>query len=128
MHRWFWVSSFTGWFASGNPSRVSALVKEMRDVISKDPVPQSLENMRMDEPAEPFPKYFDTRSARTRTWLLMMLELQPCNMEGVPVKESWNSVGEYGLSYIATGVKDKNLRSSPANRILRLDPKIALKP
>lgn len=123
LKRWFWVSSFTGWFASGNPSRVSALVKEMRDEVSKNLVPQSLENMRMNEPAQSFPKYFDTRSARTRTWLLMMLELQPQDAEGDPVKEPWQLIGEYGLSYIAATVKDKNLRSSPANRILKLDPK-----
>ena len=123
LKRWFWVSSFTGWFASGNPSRVSALVKEMRDKISKNPDPQSLDNMRMDEPAQSFPKYFDTRSARTRTWLLMMLELQPCDTKGDPVEEPWNLVGDYGLSYVAATVKDKDLSSSPANRLLKLNPK-----
>lgn len=123
LKRWFWVSSFTGWFASGNPSRVSALVKEMRERVSKNSAPQYLENMRMDEPAQSFPKDLDMRSARTRTWLLTMLELVPRDTENKPVKEPWNLVGEYGLSYIAATVKNKDLSSSPANRILRLDPK-----
>jgi Protein of unknown function DUF262 len=123
--RWFWVSSFSGWFASGNPSRVSALVREMGEKVARHSSPDSLENMRMDEPAQPFPKDFDMRSARTRTWLLFLLSLKPIDSEGQVYTEPWRLVashGPYALGYIAATVKDKELSASPTNRILRLEP------
>jgi len=126
LQRWFWVSSFTGWFASGNPSRVSALVREMGDRVAKNPVPIGLENMRMDEPAQPFPKDFDMRSARTRTWLLLLLSLQPRDIEGNIHEDPWRLVAEHGpnaVSYLAATVKSKELSASPTNRVLRLNPK-----
>jgi len=126
LRRWFWVSSFTGWFASGNPSRVGSLVAELRDVVARNPAPRVLENMRMDEPAQPFPKVFDMRSARAKTWLLVLLSLRPRNADGKLVQDPWRLVAEHGpnaVGYIAATVNDKDLRSGPANRILRLDPK-----
>ncbi|AFL75327.1 DUF262 domain-containing protein [Thiocystis violascens] len=127
LRRWFWVSSFAGWFASGNPSRVGHLVAEMRGKIARTSCPNPLlENMRMDEPAQPFPKTFDMRSARARTWLLVLLSLQPRGRDGKPVEEPWRLITEHrsnAIGYIAATVNDKDLKSSPANRILRFDPK-----
>jgi hypothetical protein len=128
LRRWFWVSSFTGWFASGNPSRVGHLVAEMRDQVAHrtSPADRALENMRMDEPAQPFPKTFDMRSARARTWLLVLLSLQPRDSSGKLLNETWRLLAEHrstAIGYIAATVNDKELKSSPANRILRFDPK-----
>lgn len=124
LERWFWVSSFTSWFASGNPSRSERLLKEFREHVVNDPTPSLLENMRFDEPAQAFPKVFDMRSARTRTLLLVMLEQQPRNEQGQIIEKPWDSIAEHGplaIGYIAATVKDKILASSPANRILRFD-------
>jgi hypothetical protein len=38
LKRWFWSSSFAGWFGSGNPARVRRLVDEFRDKLSKKSV------------------------------------------------------------------------------------------
>lgn len=124
LRRWFWVSSFTGWFASGNPSRVSALVVEFRDSVAKRPNPDSLENMRLDEPAQPFPTSFDMRSARTRTLLLVLLSLKPKDKEGDTIEKPWQQIGMHGpnaIGRIAATVHDAELVASPANRILRID-------
>lgn len=125
LRRWFWVSSFAG-FAAGNPSRVGHLIVEMRDEVSRINQPSRLEFMRMDEPAQPFPKVFDMRSARARTWLLVLLSLRPRGSNGEPLPEPWRMVAEHrsnAIGYIAATVSDKDLKSSPANRILRLDPR-----
>ncbi|MGH8552388.1 MAG: hypothetical protein ACRERS_03755, partial [Methylococcales bacterium] len=124
LERWFWVSSFTGWFASGNPSRVGGLVKEFKDKIAHDPAPQLLDNMRLDEPAQAFPDSFDMRSARTRTLLLVLLSLRPRGTDGEELDEPWRRVSERGpdtVGRIAATVKDKRLFSSPVNRILKPD-------
>ena len=124
--RWFWVSSFTGWFASGNPSRVGALLKEFSGHVASESNPAVLENMRLDEPAQAFPKSFDMRSARARTLLLMLLERRPRDKSGELIKEPWRQIAEHGsiaIGYIAATVNDKVLASSPANRILKLDIK-----
>ncbi|MBI9088457.1 MAG: DUF262 domain-containing protein [Desulfobacterium sp.] len=126
LRRWFWVSSFTGWFASGNPSRVAALIREFREHVAREPEPVVLENMRLNEPAQPFPKTFDMRSARGRTLLLVILSQEPCDNKGDKVEEPWRRIGEHGpnaIGYIASGAKDRTLRSSPANRILKFDVK-----
>lgn len=126
LERWFWVSSFTGWFASGNPSRVGALVKEFREHVARDPNPAILENMRLDEPAQAFPKSFDMRSARARTLLLVLLAQAPRDKAGEVIKEPWSLIAEHGpiaIGYIAATVKNKVLASSPANRILNPDVK-----
>lgn len=124
LERWFWVSSFTSWFASGNPSRWERLLKEFREHVANDPNPMLLENMRFDEPAQAFPKVFDMRSARARTLLLVVLAQKPRNIQGQVIENPWESISEHGplaIGYISANVKDRSLASSPANRILRLD-------
>ncbi|MBU0500551.1 MAG: DUF262 domain-containing protein [Gammaproteobacteria bacterium] len=124
--RWFWVSSFTGWFASGNPSRVGLLLKELKDKVAHIPDPGVLETMRLDEAAQPFPKTFDMRSARVRALLLVLLNQYPRSQDGTPLPAPWREVQEHGplaIGYIAATVQDRILKSSPANRILKIDPK-----
>ncbi|MBP2227160.1 hypothetical protein J2847_000427 [Azospirillum agricola] len=124
LRQWFWVSSFTARFASSNPSRDGYLVAEFRDEVSQIAEPTLLKNMRLDVPAEPFPATFDMRSARARTLLLVILSLAPKHLDGAEVPEPWRRIAEHGPN--ATGkllatVKSKELASSPANRILRID-------
>jgi hypothetical protein len=125
LERWFWVSSFTGWFASSNPSRISRLVKELREVVSNNPSPDQLENQRLDEPALPFPATFTTASARARVFLCVLLNEGPLLPEGPTIERPWRLIAEHGpraIGYISTNREvDKDLRSSPANRILKVD-------
>jgi hypothetical protein len=126
LKRWFWVSSYIGWFASASTTRVGHLVAEMRDEVSQQAVPDGLKNMRMDEPAQPFPRSFNMNSARTRTWLLVLLGLKPLDKQGKLLPEPWKLVAEHGpnaVGYIVSTVQNKEfkeLQSSPANRILRI--------
>lgn len=124
LRRWFWVSSFTCRFASSNPSKDNALVAEFRDEVSQTKSPTSLKNMRLDGAAEPFPATFDMRSARARTLLLVLLSLKPKDKRGEEIPEPWKRISEHGtnsIGYIFATVGNKELASSPANRILRID-------
>lgn len=130
LRRWFWVTSFTGWFASGNPSRVRALIQELRQ-HAHGLATRSLEGVRLDEPALPFPKAFDMRSARVRTWLLALLAQQPRDPAGRVIDEPWRGAVETDpapVGYVfapKARYADKQsdeaaLYSSPANRIVRV--------
>jgi Protein of unknown function DUF262 len=123
LRRWFWVTSFTCHFARGNPSRDNSLVAELRDEISQNPAPTSLRHMRMDTAAEPFPLNFDMRSARSRTVLLVLLSLKPQDENGLAIKEPWRQIEDHGpfaMAHIFANVNEKELVSSPANRIFQI--------
>lgn len=120
LQRWFWVSSFSGWFGGANPSRVNALVKEFRQVVAKS-TPTRLENFEMEAPALPFPLTFDMRSARTRTLLLVMLSLKPRTTSGEIVQDPWRSIAEKGPEAVGHVVANppRELSRNPANRMIR---------
>lgn len=123
LRRWFWVTSFSGWFASGNPSRIEALIKEFREALARENHPLSIENMDLEERAIPFPDRYDMRSARTRTLLLVMLAQKPLDEQGEPIPDPWKQIeadGPHAMGNICATVRDKALASSPANRILRI--------
>jgi hypothetical protein len=130
LRRWFWVTSFTGWFASGNPSRVRALIQEFREKAQSLGL-QNLDGVRLDDPALPFPKAFDMRSARVRTWLLALLAQQPRDRDGRLIEEPWRVAVDSDpapVGYVfAPKASDSekhsdaaSLYSSPANRIVRV--------
>ena len=123
LRRWFWVSSFSGWFASSNPSRVAAMVREFRDDIPRNPTPESLNTMNLREMAQPFPKVFDMRSARSRVFLSVLMALRPREKNGREIENPWQRIGEHGpyaLGRLLATVADKSLASSPANRMFRI--------
>jgi len=125
LRRWFWVSSFTGWFSTSNPSRTGWLVTEFREKVSRAARPTTLEHLQLDEPAQPFPSAFDTRSARARALLCMLLGKCPRKPTGERIEEPWRLIAEQGsnaIGYVSTArTIEKELQSSPANRILRVD-------
>lgn len=127
--RWFWASSFTGWFGGQNPSRVHELVVEFRDRLPGDPKPTALEKMDLGQPALPTPDRFDLRSARVRALLCRLLALEPRRPDGRPVRldEAAQMLLERGsesTTRVFATVADKALRTSPANRIFDVEPSI----
>lgn len=125
LKRWFWVSSFSGWFAGANPSRVNALVRTFMDDVAKNRESPSLPSFDLDMPALPIPRSFDMRSARTRVLLLMLFSLRPLDRNGEEIARPDELLRLYGpeaLGYVAATVRDRELARSPANRILRDRP------
>lgn len=120
LERWFWASSFSGWFGGANPSRVNSLISEFRRTVAVA-VPQRLENFDIESMSLPFPTTFDMRSARTRTLLLVMLRLEPKMPSGRPIVDPWRAIAEKGpdsVGYVFAALP-KELTGSPANRMIR---------
>ncbi|HLF97701.1 MAG TPA: DUF262 domain-containing protein [Methylococcaceae bacterium] len=129
LKRWFWSSSFAGWFGSGNPARVRRLVDEFRDRVSKEPAPTALEHMEIDQPALPTPLRFDLRSARVRSLLCVMLALKPRRPDGteLELEEAARLLFERGpesTSTLCATVTDRDVKKSPANRVLDVAPDV----
>jgi len=123
LKRWFWSSSFAGWFGTGNPARVRRLVEELRDRLPKDNSPTRLEHMNLGQPALPTPLRFDLRSARVRALICVLLRRLPKRPTGetLALEEAGRLLFENGpeaMSVVCATVKDSDLRKSPANRIL----------
>lgn len=127
LERWFWTSSFGGWFGGANPSRVNALVRDVIDNVAHDREKPTFTAFDIRRPALPIPRSFDMRSARTRALLLMLLSLQPRDRKGAPIADPQSMIHVFGpeaVGYIANtdNVSDKEIARSPANRILRESP------
>jgi hypothetical protein len=127
LRRWFWSSSFAGWFGTGNPTRVRRLVEELRDVLPGESKPTALENMDLDQPALPTPSRFDLRSARVRALICVLLRLRPRRPDGTPLTldEAAKLLLERGpeaMTVLAATVRDADLRKSPANRVFDVVP------
>ena len=123
LQRWFWVSSFTGWFATFNSSQAKIAVEEMRQ-LARGQI-QEIETVGMDAPALPFPSRFDGRSARVRAFLLYLMSLNPLSLDtGEPLNagQVLSQLGPKALRYILRRGLPKTLHGNPANRLL-LGPK-----
>jgi hypothetical protein len=123
LRRWFWSSSFAGWFGSQNPTRVRRLVEELRDTVSKNHEPQTLSHMRLEQPALPTPLRFDLRSARVRALLCVLFKREPRGQDGSPFgsQEAARILLERGpeaMTTLCATVHNDDLRRSPVNRVL----------
>jgi hypothetical protein len=121
MKKWFWVSSFSAWFGSANPSRVNTLMRDVMDNIALNRSDPRFVSFDMKTQAVPIPRSFDMRAARTRVLLLVLFSLKPRTRSGEYIESPELEVQTYGplaLSYISNSFGDKELRRGPANRIL----------
>jgi hypothetical protein len=121
LRRWFWVSSFAGWFGGANTSRVNSLVTEFRKLAKGGAVPEKLSYFDMRAVSLPFPTAFDMRSARTRSLLLVMLSLSPRNSDGTRIDEPWREISEKGPGGVGHIFADppRGYVGNPANRMIR---------
>ena len=126
LRRWFWVSSFSGWFGGANPSRVNGLVAEFRNKIAPSVRARALESFNLSAESLPYPTSFDMRSARTRALLLVMLSLRPMGGPDMLRENVWRLVSELGpeaVGKILPNVPAEFIRD-PANRITRVDESV----
>jgi hypothetical protein len=120
LERWFWVTSFTGWFRGVNTAQVRKAVDEMRELARGKR--QSLEVVDLDAPAEPFPARFDLRSARVRAFVVFLGSLGPRSL-GEPNRpldagRLLSHRGHHALGHVVSRLGDNELQQSPANRML----------
>ncbi|MCL1532575.1 DUF262 domain-containing protein [Xanthomonas nasturtii] len=127
--KWFWASSFTGWFSSGNAALMRRLVDEMRDDVSGTESPVTLKHMDVSEAALAVPQRFDMRSARVRATLCVLLGHGPKRPSGelISLEEATAFLVERGsesMSKVCYTVQSADLQRSPANRVLDVAPAI----
>lgn len=118
LRKWFWATSFSGWFAGANSTQIRLALDEIR-ALAQGTI-QDLQVMPLDAQARPCPERFDMRSARLRALLLTIIQrLAPRDADG-QVLDARRLIWEHGnhaFLHIFRRAPDRIL-SHPANRIL----------
>lgn len=115
LQKWFWHTSWSGWFAGANDSLLVEALKGMKEfAASPDPKYQLIEPQ---SPIRPLPAKFDARSARIRAFLACWFKLhKPLRLDGETVSAA-EILNQGTLPYVYNkGAADPGLLSSPANR------------
>jgi hypothetical protein len=118
LERWFWVTSFSGWFAGANTTQLRIAITEMHKLAEGSTEP--FEVVSLGDQAQPFPLYFDMRSARVRCLLLVMLRLNPRDPqtgEIVPFQRVLREIGSESLARVFRNA-GKDFISNPSNRVI----------
>lgn len=122
--KWFWATSFEGWFASANSSDIEKAVKVMEAFAKSDGQADALkpfETLFIDRPLKPFPRTFDRRSARIRAMLLVQIVrtqlVDPITGQKIDGSDLMADPDRRDLPYVFRPAGSMNSRS-PANRIL----------
>lgn len=120
LKRWFWVTSFSGWFGAVNPSKVRHVLHEIRELAREER--DSFNVVKLDEQALPFPDRFDGRSARVRAFMLYLSSLNPLSVrpqkKELKLRELLSMRGTNAVGYIwkeFSGIEEYT--SIPANRM-----------
>jgi uncharacterized protein DUF262 len=124
LRRWFWATSFSGWFASANSAEVERAVKAMEAFAQNSLTSETkaaFEAFFIDRPLRPFPRTFDRRSARIRSLLLVEIVrgplLDPTDCSPIDGSDLLADPNRNDLPYVFPPDGTKAARS-PANRIL----------
>lgn len=117
--RWFWVTTFTGWFGGVNTAQAKRALTEINQLA--DGTGSGFSVIDLDTPAQPFPERFDGRSARVRAFLLYLASLGPHSLQGAGALdpgELLSAKGMGGVGYVfgrQAGLA--HMIRSPANRM-----------
>ena len=119
LNRWFWVTSFTGWFGGVNTAQATHALTEMRDLARGTGAGISV--VDLDAPAQPFPERFDGRSARVRAFMLYLASLGPRSLRGAESLDPGQLLATRGTGAVGYVFSNPgplgDLFSSPANRM-----------
>ena len=118
LRRWFWVTSFTGWFGGVNTAQAKRVMEEIRAVAKGER--ETFNVFDLDMPAQPFPDRFDARSARVRAFLLYLVSLRPRSLRGgadLDPGPLLSLLGTDAVGYVWSNPDPPELVSSPANRL-----------
>ena len=124
LSKWFWGTSFSGWFASANSAEVEHAVKAMETFANAANVVSgrsAFDGFFLDRTLRPFPRTFDRRSARVRAMLLVEIArgqlLDPTNGGPINGSELLADLDLRDLPYVFPSNGTMAARS-PANRIM----------
>ena len=118
LNRWFWVTSFAGWFGAVRLTQTRLALSEIRSLATGVETRFSVVNLETQ--AQPFPDRFDGRSARVRTFLLYLASLEPRSLRGesaLDPGELLSTSGTGALGRVSSNLPQHALIRSPANRM-----------
>ena len=118
LKRWFWVTSFTGWFGGVNTAQAKRAVEEIRNLAKGKS--KTFHVVDLEARAQPFPDRFDARSARVRAFLLYLATLRPRSLRGgadLDPGALLSLLGTDAVGYVWSNPDPPALVSSPANRL-----------
>lgn len=118
LERWFWVTSFSGWFGGRSSTQVTRALRELRD-LSKGET-NEIQVVDLNAPALPFPERFDSRSARVRAFMIYLASLRPRSFQNEELNLGgvFASSGTRAMRYVLSNVEQlPKVYSSPANRM-----------
>ena len=120
LNRWFWVTSFTGWFGGVNTAQAKRALSEIRDLATDAGARFSFVNL--ETPAQPFPDRFDGRSARVRAFLLYLASLKPRSLlrgeDELNPGDLLSTLGTGAVGYVSSNQPQlEHMIRSPANRM-----------
>ncbi len=119
LKRWFWVTSFTGWFGGVNTAQAKRALSEVIQLAEGTGAGFSV--IDHDAPAQPFPDRFDGRSARVRAFLLYLASLNPRSIldeeTTLDPGELLSTAGTGAVGYVSKNQPLGHLIRSPANRM-----------
>ena len=121
LNRWFWVTSFTGWFGGVNTTQATRALDEMRNLAGEKGKGIEFSVVDLTAPAQPFPERFDGRSARVRAFLLYLASLRPRSLRSsrdLNPGKLLSTRGTRAVGYVSSNAQQlEGLVSSPANRM-----------
>ena len=120
LDRWFWVTSFTGWFGGVNTAKASQALSDMQNLAAGSGT--EFGAVDLDAPAQPFPGRFDGRSARVRAFLLYLASLNPRSLKDAECELDagilLSTLGTRALGHVSSSQPQLGeLVGSPANRM-----------
>jgi hypothetical protein len=115
LDKWFWFTSYTGWFAGANTSKVKRGLDDIRDFAKGKK--NGLNYIDYDTETADFPDKFDFRYARVKAFVLFLLSLEPLPLndehEVTEPKKLLSEIGSKALHFILA-----NEHNSFANRMI----------
>ena len=120
--KWFWATSFNGWFAGANTTDLRQAGEMMRALARRDiDSTARFESFFLNRPIRPFPETFDRRSARVRASLLVQMIVgkprEPINGGPIDVSAVFTDVAARDIPYFFPNQRRPAV-SNPANRVI----------
>ena len=122
--RWFWATSFNGWFAGANTTDLRRAGELMREVARRGRAVRDEFRDFFHRPIRAFPQTYDRRSARVRASLLVQSikrrPLDPHTALAIDVSDIFADAAARDIPYFFPSQRRPTV-SSPANRVVLPD-------
>lgn len=119
--KWFWATSFNGWFAGANTTDLRRAGETMRSLARGRQTVSAFFSSFLGRPIRAFPETYDRRSARVRASLLVQTIVgkprNPRTHKPIDVSAVFNDAAARDIPYFFPNQRRPAV-SNPANRVI----------